>query len=75
MFSQLKGLEGSAEDASFFRGEGTTFTQLSFGGQYMPFGQWGFTASVFFPVNHFITEFKNVYAAPAFSVGVVYQSE
>lgn len=75
LFAQLKGVKGSTDDVSFFRGEGTTFTRLSFGGQYMLLNRWGVAASFFLPVNNFITEFKNVYAAPAFSVGVVYQGE
>lgn len=75
LFTQLKGFQGNSDDISFFRGEGTTFTQLSFGGQYLLVRKWGVTASFFLPVNNFITAFKNVYTAPAFSVGVVYQSE
>lgn len=75
LFTQLKGLEGSSNDLSFFRAEGTTFTQLSFGGQYMVLQQWGVTASFFLPVNNFVTEFKNIYTAPAFSLGLVYQSK
>ncbi|MCB0589135.1 MAG: hypothetical protein KDD06_27850 [Phaeodactylibacter sp.] len=74
LFTQLKGLEGSTDDVSFFRGEGTTFTRISFGGQYMLLEEWGVTASFFLPINDFITPFRNIYAAPAFQVGVVYQS-
>lgn len=75
LFSQFQGIIGNTQDASFFRGEGTSFSRISLGGQYMITKNWGLNASYFLPVNDFITSFQNVYQAPAFSVGIVFQKD
>jgi len=72
-FSQLRGLEGSNDNTSFFRAEGTTYSLASFGGIYHVWHEWSVLAYAHLPVEGVLTEYRNVYVGPAFSVGVAYE--
>jgi hypothetical protein len=71
-FSQLKGLEGSNENTSFFRAEGTTYSLVSAGGLYTVWKGLSLLAYVHLPVEGIFTSYNNVYVGNAFSVGVAY---
>jgi hypothetical protein len=58
----------------FIRGDATTFTLLSFEAYYQITPNWGLSAT-FLTGSDWIAPFKNIYIAPYFSAGIVYQRQ
>lgn len=59
-------------DLSFVRGDGTTYTLASAEAFYKITKNWGVTAT-YLTGGDWIAPFRNIYIAPYFSVGVVYE--
>jgi len=66
--------DGKSEhpELGFVRGDGTTYTLISVEGFYKITPQWGLTAT-YLSGGNWIAPFRNIYAAPYFSVGLVYE--
>ncbi len=57
---------------SFVRGDATTYTIVSVEAYYKVAPRWGIAAT-YFTGNDWLSKFRNIYIAPYFSVGVVYE--
>jgi hypothetical protein len=70
--TQLSLGEGQHPELSFVRGDASTFSVVSGEAYYKALPNWGFSAGVAVP-SGLLVPFRNVYAAPTFSLGVAFQ--
>ena len=70
--AQFSNGESQHPELGFVRGDGTTYTLASAEAFYKITGNWG-VAATYLTGGDWIAPFRNIYIAPYFSVGVVYE--
>ncbi len=70
--AQFSNGESQSPELSFLRGDGTTYTLASAEAFYKINKNWG-VAATYLTGGDWIAPFRNIYIAPYFSVGVVYE--
>ncbi|MFM2392244.1 MAG: hypothetical protein RLZZ546_221 [Bacteroidota bacterium] len=72
--SQYSVAESAHPELSFIRGDGTTYTLMSFEAFYKVSKRIGFSAT-FLTGNEWLASYRNLYLAPYFSIGFIYENK